>query len=397
MNCSRSLAALTLLFVGAGMMAGCSSSTGANTPTTGTSSPDGPGATGTTGTPSAPISGTPSAPTTDQSREQRWNAMSPEQQAASVLMVHYPGTDAQAIAEFVEQIEPGGLILMGDNIPEDETQLADSIASWNEVSPLPLIVGIDEEGGTVQRLDLDTFPAAPDLRDGDPAATESAFRSRAELLSGLSINTNFGIIADVTDDSTSFIWPRVLGSTPDSAAQQVEAAVIGESGLVYSTLKHFPGHGLSAADSHVSIPSSGVSFEEWKQLAAPPFEAGIENGAEMVMVGHLLFPEIAAEPASLSPRWHQILREDLGFDGIIVTDAMEMLQGSELPEYADPVANAVQTLNAGSTLVLTASGTSAADTQVLVDGIADAVRSGELDPEVLKDAGLRLMEMREGL
>lgn len=323
--------------------------------------------------------------------------MSPEQQAASVLMVHYPGTDAQAIAEFVEQIEPGGLILMGDNIPEDETQLADSIASWNEVSPLPLIVGIDEEGGTVQRLDLDTFPAAPDLRDGDPAATEGAFRSRAELLNGLGINTNFGIIADVTDDSTSFIWPRVLGSTPDSAAQQVEAAVTGESGLVYSTLKHFPGHGLSAADSHVSIPSSGVSFEEWKQLAAPPFEAGIENGAEMVMVGHLLFPEIAAEPASLSPRWHQILREDLGFDGIIVTDAMEMLQGSELPEYADPVANAVQTLNAGSTLVLTASGTSAADTQVLVDGIADAVRSGELDPEVLKDAGLRLMEMREGL
>ncbi len=323
--------------------------------------------------------------------------MSLEQQAASVLMVHYPGTDPQEIADFVEQIQPGGLILMGDNIPENETQLTSSIASWNKAASLPLLVGIDEEGGTVRRLDLDTFPAAPDLRDGDAAATQDAFHARAELLNSLSINTNFGIIADVTDDASSFIWPRVLGSTPDSAAVQAQAAVEGESGLVFSTLKHFPGHGLSAGDSHVSIPSSDVTYDEWQQLAAPPFHAGIKSGAEMVMIGHLRFPEIADDPASLSPTWHQILREDLGFDGIIVTDAMEMLQGSELPEYADPVANAVQSLQAGSTLLLTASGTSVADTQLLVDGIADAVRSGELDPAILKDAGLRLMEVREGL
>lgn len=323
--------------------------------------------------------------------------MNLEQKVASVLMVHYPGTDAKAIADFVTRIEPGGLILMGDNIPQDETQLVNSIAGWNAVSPLPLIVGIDEEGGTVQRLELDTFPAAPELRDGDPTATREAFHSRAELLNSLGINTNFGIIADVTDDPTSFIWPRVLGSTPGSAAVQVEAAVSGESGLVFSTLKHFPGHGLSAGDSHISIPSSTVTRTEWEQLAAPPFEAGIANGAEMVMIGHLLFPDIADEPASLSPTWHQILREDLGFDGIIVTDAMEMLQGSELPEYSDPVSNAVRSLRAGSTLVLTASGTSVEDTQILIDGIAEAVRTGELDPEVLKDAGLRLMEVREGL
>lgn len=323
--------------------------------------------------------------------------MSLEQQVASVLMLHYPGTDAAAIAGFVQQIQPGGLILMGDNVPYDETELAASIASWDAVATAPLFVGIDEEGGTVSRLALDTYPAAPDLRDGDPAATETAFRERGELLKSLGINTNFGVIADVTADSYSFIWPRVLGSTPAVAADQVAAAVRGEQGLVNTTLKHFPGHGLSEADSHISIPSSDVTYNEWQEVAAPPFESGIAAGAEMVMVGHLLFPQIASEPASLSPHWHEILREDLGFNGIIVTDAMEMLQGSELPEYADPIANAVQTLNAGSTLVLTASGTGVEEAQQLVNGIADAVRSGQLAPETLKAAGLKLLEARLGL
>lgn len=262
--------------------------------------------------------------------------MSLEQQVASVLMLHYPGTDAAAIAGFVQQIQPGGLILMGDNVPYDETELAASIASWDAVATAPLFVGIDEEGGTVSRLALDTYPAAPDLRDGDPAATETAFRERGELLKSLGINTNFGVIADVTADSYSFIWPRVLGSTPAVAADQVAAAVRGEQGLVNTTLKHFPGHGLSEADSHISIPSSDVTYDEWQEVAAPPFESGIAAGAEMVMVGHLLFPQIASEPASLSPHWHEILREDLGFNGIIVTDAMEMLQGSELPNMPTP-------------------------------------------------------------
>ncbi len=171
------------------------------------------------------------------------------------------------------------------------------------------------------------------------------------------------------------------------------AAVRGEQGLVNTTLKHFPGHGLSEADSHISIPSSDVTYKQWREVAAPPFESGITAGAEMVMVGHLLFPQIADEPASLSLRWHEILRKDLKFDGIIVTDAMEMLQGSGLPEYADPVANAVQTLRAGSTLILTTSG-GVDEAQQLVTGIADAVRSRELDPSILKAAGLRVIEAR---
>ena len=258
------------------------------------------------------------------------------------------------------------------------------------------------EDGTVSRAAVPSGAStgkreALELRDGDPAATETAFRERGELLKSLGINTNFGVIADVTADSYSFIWPRVLGSTPAVAADQVAAAVRGEQGLVNTTLKHFPGHGLSEADSHISIPSSDVTYDEWQEVAAPPFESGIAAGAEMVMVGHLLFPQIASEPASLSPHWHEILREDLGFNGIIVTDAMEMLQGSELPEYADPIANAVQTLNAGSTLVLTASGTGVEEAQQLVNGIADAVRSGQLAPETLKAAGLKLLEARLGL
>ncbi|MFT3944285.1 MAG: glycoside hydrolase family 3 N-terminal domain-containing protein [Ancrocorticia sp.] len=372
----------------------------------GTGSESGAGSTEASGTGAAssgdgsPSSSMPSNPPTPEATvspaQERWAAMSLEQQVASVLMLHYPGTDAAGIAAFVQEIQPAGLILMGDNVPADETELAASIAGWNAVASAPLLVGIDEEGGTVRRLALDVFPAAPELRDGDPAATEAAFRERGQLLENLGITTNFGVVADVTADTSSFIWPRVLGSTPDAAASQVAAAVRGEQGLVHTTLKHFPGHGLSAGDSHISIPTSEVTYDEWLEAAAPPFESGIGAGAEMVMVGHLLFPQIAPEPASLSPRWHEILREDLGFDGIIVTDAMEMLQGSGLPEYADPVANAVLTLQAGSDLVLIASG-GADEARLLVAGIAEAVRSGALDSAVLEAAGVRVMEARLGL
>lgn len=392
---------LTLALLCALSLAGCSQ--------TGTPTGSGTGAasTGTTntgvartegGSPSSDITPqpTPTPEPTASPAQELWDAMSLEQQVASVLMLHYPGTDAAAIAAFVQEVQPAGLILMGDNVPWDETELAASVASWNAVATAPLLVGIDEEGGTVRRLESDVYPAAPDLRDGDPVATEAAFHERGALLESLGINTNFGVIADVTADAYSFIWPRVLGSTPEVAADHVAAAVRGEQGLVNTTLKHFPGHGLSAGDSHVSIPTSDVTYEEWLEAAAPPFESGISAGAEMVMVGHLLFPQIASEPASLSPRWHEILRQDLGFDGIIVTDAMEMLQGTGLPEYADPIANAVQTLRAGSTLVLTASG-GPDEAQQLVSGIAEAVRSGELDPSILKAAGLRVLEARLGL
>ena len=333
-------------------------------------------------------------PTTTQLAQERWESMDLEEQAASLLMLYYPGTDAGATAEFVREIQPGGLVLMGDNIPADEATLADSIESWNAEAAHPLLIGIDEEGGTVTRLPSDTFPAAPQLRDGAPANTRAAFTDRGQLLHALGITVNFGVIADVTDDPGSFIWPRVLGSTPEAASENVAAAVEGEGGSVSSTLKHFPGHGLAAGDSHISIPTSDIALDEWRESAAPPFAAGIDAGAEFVMIGHLRFPEVSDQPASLSPEWHKILRDELGFDGIIITDSMSMLLDSGEPQYADPVQNAVDSLAAGSTMVLMVAPGTTENAHALVDGIASAVQSGEIDQDTFDSAGILLMEQR---
>lgn len=336
-----------------------------------------------------------------ENAEQWWGQMSPEEQVASVLMFHYPGVDDEAVANFVNEYQPAGMILMGDNIPDPEGALASSIPDWSNQGELPLLVAIDQEGGVVSRLDEDPGRGALELRDGDPAATEASFADRAAYLEQLGINTNFGIVADTTSDQNSFIWTRILGSTPEEAAIQVSAAVEGENGKVLSAVKHFPGHGTVAADSHLAVPSSQMTLSDWFGTAALPFRAAVDSGVDMVMMGHLAFPQIAPEPASLSPRWHEILREDLGFSGVIVTDDMKMLRDSGDPELADPVKNAVSALNAGSTLILDIGG----DTQEsaeefaasMIAGLSDALASGELSEAALKKAGLQLLEVREDL
>src|SRR4030095_14407122 len=130
------------------------------------------------------------------------------------------------------------------------------------------------------------------------------------------------------------------------------AAVAGERGAVLSTLKHFPGHGAAPGDSHDSVPTAPLTVEQWRAGPAIPFEAGIDAGAELVMTGHLAYPAIDAAPASLSPEWHRILREALGFDGVVATDDMLMLQATARPEYADPGETAARAIAAGSDLLL---------------------------------------------
>ena len=144
----------------------------------------------------------------------------------------------------------------------------------------------------------------------------------------------------------------MLGTDPASASDRVAAAVTGERDVVQSTLKHFPGHGAAPGDSHTSIPTAPLTIDEWRAGPALPFAAGIGAGAELVMTGHLAYPAVDPAPASLSPEWHRILRDELGFDGVIVTDDMLMLQRNEQPEFADPGENAVRAVEAGSDLLL---------------------------------------------
>ncbi|SFR77438.1 beta-N-acetylhexosaminidase [Agromyces sp. CF514] len=356
-----------------------------------------------TSAPSAPETPSPTPAPTDPVAAfvaSRMSQLSLEQKAAAVLMLHAPGLDPAPLRAYVER-GASGLILMGDNVPGTPEELAALTEGTQVDAELPALVAIDEEGGDVQRLPWDAAPGAEALRAEPASATTDAFATRAATLAASGVNLNFGVVADVTDDPDSFIWSRVLGTDPASASERVAAAVVGERGTVFSTLKHFPGHGAAPGDSHSSVPSAPLTLDEWSTGPAAPFRSGIETGADLVMTGHLAYPAVDPLPASLSPEWHRILREDLGFDGVVVTDDMLMLGANGLPEYADPNENAIRAVASGSDLLLYVLPADPADSGISVDGlvgaIAGAVESGRIPQERLDDAVERVLTLRRTL
>jgi beta-N-acetylhexosaminidase len=327
--------------------------------------------------------------------------MSLRQKVSSLLILHSPGTNATNIKNFLETYEPGGLILMGDNIPETAEGLKSLTAELQANKSLPYLFAVDEEGGVVRRVVDDTYPAAIDLSNLPASATQTAFKDRSALLFTSGLNLNFGIVADVTNNPNSFIYSRVFGGDPTLVGERVAAAVTASKGLTLSTLKHFPGHGETDDDSHVSIPTTDTSLANWQLRDMPPFQMGIQVGANVVMFGHLRYSSVDSAPASLSTIWHDILKNQLGFNGLTVTDDMIMLQNSGETQYDDPINNAVSALQAGNTMLLyvlgadsTVSGVSIND---LIDGIVAAVQDGRLKLSVINNDVRKVINVRHSL
>jgi len=321
-------------------------------------------------------------------------AMTTREKAASVVMGHIPTADAGALAGYMAGTGIGGFILMGANIPSTEAELRHVTAALTVDPALPPLLGIDQEGGDVSRLPWDIYPSAATLKDQPPEATRDAFAARAALVQRAGIGVNFGVVADITDDRSMFIYRRALGTSPEGGAERVGAAVTGEGGETMSTLKHFPGHGAAPGDSHSGIPSTGMSMQEWAASDAVPFQAGIDAGAPLLMFGHLAYTAVDSAPATLSAEWHRIAREDLGFTGVAITDDLGMLQASGIPSYQDPVANAVAAIAAGNDMVLGVVFSSAESAPRIVDGIVAAVDSGSLPQVRLDEAALRVTQAR---
>jgi len=318
--------------------------------------------------------------------------MTLQQKVASTMMLHVPGTDAAAIRAFVDAYQPGGLILMGDNIGGDIGAVSELVAAITPDKRVPLLIGIDQEGGDVERIRSDSWASAQSLKFEPPEETEAAFAARSTMLDQAGVSVNFGVVADETADPGSFIYRRALGTTPQESAERVAAAVRGESGKVLTTLKHFPGHGAAPGDSHVSVPSTAMTYDDWRATAAQPFEAGIDAGAPIVMFGHLAYTSVDPTPASLSARWHDILRDDLGFEGITITDDMGMLVNTGLAEYQNPSENVIRALAAGNSMVLYILGS--VDPGTLITDVAAAVTAGRITQQQLDDAVLKLLVER---
>lgn len=330
--------------------------------------------------------------------EERLAGMSRVEKIASLLMLHVPGTDEDVIRAFTMAHQPGGLIFMPDNMRPHLAGIASLAGAASSDHDFPVLIGIDQEGGLVRRIASDEFASSVTLKHRPQDETRDAFAGRARMLADAGISINFGIVADVTSDADSFMFGRALGVTQHAAAERVGAAVDGEAGQVLSTLKHFPGHGRTPGDSHSSIPETDVDRETWARTDAVPFEAGIVAGADLVMVGHLRYSSVDNRPASLSAAWHGILRENLGFRGVIITDDMLMLKDSGDREYEDASENAIRALAAGSTMLLYVfrgdPERDGSDPATLIADIDAAVDAGRLTDEQIDIAALLLLALR---
>ncbi len=311
-------------------------------------------------------------------------------------------------AEIVQKYALGGVIYFAwtDSVknPEQITGLSNGLqeAALGRDSKVrvPLTLSVDQEQGVVTRIGppATQFPGSMALgagRSTDDARTAAAITGQE--LRAMGITTNFAPVADTNVNPLNpVIGTRSFSSDPDLAAAMVAAQVAGYQGDggVMASAKHFPGHGDTATDSHVAFPVITHSRAEWEQLDAPPFRAAVAAGIDMVMTAHLAFPALddSGDPATLSrPILTGVLREELGFDGVIVTDSLGM-QGVR-DRYGDAEV-AVRALLAGADQLLMSPALEEAFAAVV-----DAVGSGRIDRSEL-DAKVRrvlTLKARRGL
>ena len=305
----------------------------------------------------------------------------------------------QTSASFAE-IPVGGLIYMGDNIQSWE-QVQDMLSSTQEISMrrigLPAFLAVDEEGGRVCRVSgrLDQVPYIPDMAYvGSTYDTEYAFDTGCTIgsyLSQLGFNVNLAPVADLlTNPENTVIGDRSLGSDPAMAGDMIASLVDGmHSGGVCTTLKHFPGHGNTSEDSHSGLAVSYKTLKELESCEFVPFEKGIEAGAEFIMTGHIALPNVTGDytPATLSLTiLTDILRNRLGFEGIIITDALEM--GAITETYGSGEA-AVYAVRAGADLLL-----EPADFRTAYYAVLSAVSEGRISEERLNESMRRILKVK---
>ena len=287
----------------------------------------------------------------------------------------------------------GGILLYGHNI-DGPAQLERFIKDLKELPGAPLLC-IDEEGGRVSRIannpafDVPRYESAAAMAAAGPEATCDAARAIGGYLSRYGFDIDFAPVADVnTNPDNIIIGARAFSDDPRRAAPLVAAYVRGlQDAGVTACLKHFPGHGDTLADTHLGYAFTRKTWAQIDACEMIPFREGIRAGARLVMAAHIAAPAVTGTdlPSTLSPViLTEKLRGELGFDGIIITDALEM--GAITRKYGSGEA-AVRALQAGADLLLCP-----LDLCTAFDAVVDAVRSGAL-PEARLDASLRRLSL----
>lgn len=290
----------------------------------------------------------------------------------------------------------GGLVYFDQNIIDKDqiTEMLSNTVSWSKYTPF---LAVDEEGGSVRRVGGSSIEVAEvgDMAEigagGDTMAAYNAGATLASYLYELGFNVDFAPVADVVSDpASSVIGKRSFGSDPSAVGDMVSAAVSGiQDTGVSSCLKHFPGIGAAAEDTHKGMAVLEKSADDLRASEFVPFKAGIDAGVHFVMVSHVSVPNILGDntPCSLSEEViTNMLRGELGYNGIVITDAMNM---SAITDYYPSDEAAVMALKAGADMVLMPE-----DFKMAYEGVLAAVKEGVIAEERVNESLRRIYRVK---
>lgn len=295
-----------------------------------------------------------------------------------------------ALAEYAV----GGLVYFRKNI-ETKEQVAEMLSNTDRYSKYPLFFGIDEEGGVVSRMAdaglVDrVYGASAIAETGDPQNAYVAGRTIGSYLQEMGFNVDFAPVADLSNIANSAMKGRTYGATAGVASNYLTEMVRGLNEMdITGCLKHFPGIGSTTSDTHNGMATTNRTREEFEQEEFAMFKAGIDAGARMVMIGHMEAPGLTGDntPATLSKVIvTDILRNELGFDGVIITDAMNM---AAISEYYSADQAAVMALKAGCDMVLMPE-----NFKVAYEGVLEAIKNGTISEARVNDSLRRIYRIK---
>lgn len=326
---------------------------------------------------------------TDKITEMLDNMTIPEK-VGQMFMVRVPKENAD---KRVSEYHLGGYIMFGrdfDNKTKEEVM--GNIASWQSAADIPMLIGVDEEGGTVNRISTNTEFRSEPFKSSQELYKEGGFDliyedtiEKANFLKELGINVNFAPVVDVSTNPDDYIYKRSFGKNANLTSEYASTVVTAmKEANIASVLKHFPGYGNNT-DTHTGISIDNRTLETFKESDFLPFEAGIKAGANIVLVSHNIVTNIDSNnPASLSTRVHEILRNDLGFAGVIITDDLYMDAISK--NYDSSVA--VLAILAGNDLICTT------DFESQIPKVIAAVEDGTIGIDRINESVRRILELK---
>ena len=314
-----------------------------------------------------------------------------------VGQMFYSAAPAGAGEEWITKYHMGGYVLFGNDFDgKSADDVRAMIQGYQMRSKVPLLIGVDEEGGTVLRVSYHEqlrssgFDSPKNVyQSGGWEEIDATETEKAELLTSLGINVNNAPVCDITSNPDSFIYDRSFSGDPDEVSIFVKKVVdICKDKKLGTVLKHFPGYGDNT-DTHEDMSYDSRPLDDFRNRDFIPFKAGIEAGADSIMVAHNIMADVDADyPASLSKKVHDIIRNELGFDGVIMTDDLAM---QAIAKYTGAEAAAVTAAKCGNDILC------CTDVEAQYPAVLEAVKNGDIPQEQIDASVKRILKWKHNL